>query len=115
MQRRAVAVPGASQSVRQNLALILQLQGKNDEAEKYAGRSKTASLRPAPQPARAQQANNYNSGNVAYQAQRPPQNYQAPQAYQPRGTVPSQSQLSGIPSSERRPVAKQTFGATALQ
>ena len=109
--RRAVAVPGASQSVRQNLALILQLQGKNDEAEKYAGRSKTASLRPAPQPARAQQANNYNSGNGAYQAQRPPQNYQAPQAYQPRGAAPSQSQLSGIPSSERRPVAKQTFGA----
>ena len=28
--RRAVAIPGASQSIRQNLALVLQLQGKNN-------------------------------------------------------------------------------------
>ena len=34
--RRAVAVPGASQSARQNLALVLQIQGKNEEAEKMA-------------------------------------------------------------------------------
>ena len=34
--RRAVSVPGASQSVRQNLALILQLQGKDEEAKRYA-------------------------------------------------------------------------------
>jgi len=33
--RRAVSIPGASQSVRQNLALILQLQGKEAEAAKY--------------------------------------------------------------------------------
>jgi len=33
--RRAVSIPGASQSVRQNLALILQLQGKEAEATKY--------------------------------------------------------------------------------
>ena len=35
--RRAVSVPGASQSVRQNLSLILQLQGKEAEAAKYSG------------------------------------------------------------------------------
>jgi len=34
--RRAVAVPGASQSARQNLALVLQIQGKNEEAEQMA-------------------------------------------------------------------------------
>ncbi len=32
--RRAAASPGASQSVRQNLALVLQIQGKTEEAEK---------------------------------------------------------------------------------
>ena len=31
--KRAIAQPGASESVRQNLALVLRLQGKNDEAE----------------------------------------------------------------------------------
>ena len=31
--KKAMAQPGASESVRQNLALVLRLQGKNDEAE----------------------------------------------------------------------------------
>ena len=109
--RRAVAVPGASQSVRQNLALILQLQGKNDEAAKYTDRSKTASLRPAPATARAQKPNSYTSGTGAYQSQRPPQNYQIPQGYQPRASAPSQAKLSGIPSSERGGAAPRTYGA----
>ena len=34
--RRAAAAPGASAGVRQNLALVLQLQGKTDEAEQQA-------------------------------------------------------------------------------
>ena len=34
--KRAVALPGASKSVRQNLALVLQLQGKTEEAENMA-------------------------------------------------------------------------------
>jgi Flp pilus assembly protein TadD len=34
--RRAVAIPGASKSVRQNLALVLQIQGKTEEAESMA-------------------------------------------------------------------------------
>lgn len=34
--RRAASTPGASQSVYQNLALVLQIQGKNEEAEKFA-------------------------------------------------------------------------------
>ena len=109
--RRAVAVPGASQSVRQNLALILQLQGKDQEAQRYAGRSSAPSLRPAPQPSQAQQPNPYNSSIGAYEsrATAPAQSYRAPQAYQPRGSAPTQRALSGIPSSERSS-QKRTYG-----
>lgn len=104
--RRAVSVPGASQSVRQNLALILQLQGKDEEAKRYAGHSKTQNLRAAPQPSYAQQANSYKSGIGPYETQRPakaqsPRGYTAPQSYQPRASAPSQRSLSGIPASER--------------
>ena len=117
--RRAVAIPGASQSVRQNLALILQLQGKTEEAERYAGRRSKPNLRPAPQPARAQQANAYtpNAGsyktpNYKTQSAPAPQSYQPQQAYQPRASAPSQRSLSGIPSSERgASPRKQTYGA----
>lgn len=111
--RRAVAVPGASQSVRQNLALILQLQGKNEEAQRYAGGRGTPNLRPAPQPQRAQQANNYKPNIAAYesQASAPPQSYKPPQAYQPHASAQSQRSLSGIPSSERgASQRKQTYG-----
>ncbi len=41
--RRASAVPGASKSVHQNLALVLQIQGKTDEADKIARRAATQS------------------------------------------------------------------------
>ena len=112
--RRAVAVPGASQSVRQNLALILQLQGKTEDAKRYAGRNASSALRPAPQPQRAQQANPYNSGIGAYETQTPApqQSYRPQQAYQPRASAPSQQTLSGIPSSERGAQAqKQSYSA----
>lgn len=112
--RRAVAVPGASQSVRQNLALILQLQGKTEEAQRYAGRNGKPNLRPAPQPQKVGQPSAYKSGVGAYetQAAQPPQNYRPQQAYQPRASAPSQAALSGIPSSERaRQPQKQTYGA----
>lgn len=112
--RRAVSVPGASQSVRQNLALILQLQGKNEEAKRYAGRNTNQNLRPTPQPARAQQPNGYNSGSRSYETQAAVTgpSYRAPQAYQHRSAAPSQSALSGIPSSERGNVSrKQTYSS----
>ena len=115
--RRAVSVPGASQSVRQNLALILQLQGKNEEAKRYAGRSKTQSFREAPRPSQAQQANAYNTGIGPYETQRsaPSQkmpSYQSPQSYQPRASVPTQRSLSAIPSSERGTTPrKETYAA----
>ena len=115
--RRAVAVPGASQSVRQNLALILQLQGKNEEAKRYAGRGNAPALRAAPTPSQAPQANPYNTGIGPYETQRVAARpnsraYQAPQSYQPRGSAPSQGSLSGIPSSERGAMArKQSYAA----
>jgi len=106
--RRAVAVPGASQSVRQNLALILQLQGKTEEAKRYAGRSGKPNLRPAPQ------ASNYKSGIGAYESKppAPTAHYKPQQAYQPRASAPTQRALSGIPSSERGTAPrKQTYEA----
>ena len=115
--RRAVAVPGASQSVRQNLALILQLQGKNEEAKRYAGRGNSHNLRAAPKPSQAQQASPYKAGIGPYEtgrvaAQHNSRTYKAPQSYQPRRSAPSQGSLSGIPSSERGTMArKQTYAA----
>lgn len=117
--RRAVAVPGASQSVRQNLALILQLQGKDEEAKRYAGRN-AQNLRPAPMPSQAQQASTYKAGIGPYETQGyaptpSPRSYQAPQAYQPRASAPSQRALSGIPSSERGAATPQKQTYTASQ
>jgi len=115
--RRAVALPGASQSVRQNLALILQLQGKGEEAERYAGHRNTHNFRAAPRPSQAQQASTHKTGIGPYETQRsaPVQNrrsYQAPQSYQPRESAPSQRSLSGIPTSERSAISrKQSYAA----
>jgi len=55
--RRAASIPGASKSVQQNLALILQIQGKTDEAEnmsrlaqtQQSGRLPDLNTRPAQQ------------------------------------------------------------------
>ena len=53
--RRAVSMPTASASVRQNLILVLKLQGKTTEAQKMAGLTRAPShlptLRPAHSPA----------------------------------------------------------------
>ena len=53
--RRAAALPNASDSVRQNLILVLQLQGKTEEAEKirsyFQPTPKFPQLRPAHNPA----------------------------------------------------------------
>lgn len=53
--RRAASMPNASDSVRQNLMLVLQLQGKTTEAEKLAGLARPQmsfpSVRPAFNPA----------------------------------------------------------------
>lgn len=99
--RRAASVPGASKSVRQNLSLILQLQGKEAEAAKYSGqprlRGTTTVGRPPSQnsqPLRSQQHQNAPS-------------YAAPTAAV-RRSYP-QSRQTSIPASERS--YKQSFVA----
>ena len=99
--RRAASVPGASKSVRQNLSLILQLQGKEAEAAKYSGqprlRGTTTVGRPPSQnsqPLRSQQHQNAPS-------------YAAPTAAV-RRSYP-QSRQTSIPASERN--YKQSFAA----
>ena len=44
--RRAADIPGAGKSVRQNLAIVLQLQGKADEAQSLLPNQRSASLGP---------------------------------------------------------------------
>ena len=87
--RRASSIPGASKSVRQNLSLILQLQGKEVEAAKYASQPK---LRGATTLPRSQSP-------YARQAQ-VGQNVASPHSYQPYQQSPRANQ-SGIPASER--------------
>ena len=83
--RRAVAVPGASKSVRQNLALVLQLQGKTEEASKYA--SQRPQLRGAYKPQTQPQPQP--------QAHYTPQRSAAPQTYTPqRATATPQAQYA---------------------
>ncbi len=48
--KRAVAIPGAGPSVRQNLAIVLQLQGKDKEADRFLPRQNSAELRLPPAP-----------------------------------------------------------------
>jgi len=101
--RRAVAVPGASQSVRQNLALILQLQGKNDEAAKYAGRrhsvGKLPALRSTP-PSATTASPNYN-----HQSYQPPGRAAPQAAMRQQASIPQKS--PSVPVSERPSI--QTF------
>lgn len=49
--RRAVSMPNASDSVRQNLILVLQLQGKTEEAQKMAGLTRRQTSFPQTRPA----------------------------------------------------------------
>ena len=59
--RRAVSLPNASDSVKQNLILVLQLQGKTEESQKLAGLTRRqthfSQTRPAFNPAQTQQQN----------------------------------------------------------
>ena len=93
--RRAASIPGASSSVHQNLALVLQLQGKTQEAEQYAvqnlGKPKMPDL---------PNVNSYQAPKRQYQGQRPaPQAHapRAPQNYAPKYTQPQTQQRFGQP------------------
>lgn len=90
--RRAASIPGASNSVHQNLALVLQLQGKTQEAEQYAAQNLGKPQMP-------------NLPNVnSYQAPQRPSKRQSqrqkPQAYAPQAskyTQPQTQQRFGQP------------------
>ena len=84
--RRATSIPGASKSVRQNLSLILQLQGKEAEAAKYASQPQLRGTTTQPRP----QTSYSGQAQVAQNVARPHSYQQSPR-----------SNHSGIPASER--------------
>jgi len=94
--RRAAAMPNASDSVRQNLILVLQLQGKNEEAEKLRNLTRSnpkfPQLRPAHNPVQAGAQQSFQ--RQAQLQPRFPQNafaQNAPQARIQTGTSEGQS------------------------
>lgn len=102
--RRAAAMPGASASVRQNLMLVLQLQGKTNEADRLAAHN-----RPAPTFAQMRPAHNQAPNQVQKQQYASPQASSAalPNAM-PRArlqTGPSEGQSYGSASEAARAMA----------
>lgn len=85
--RRAADIPGAGPSVRQNLAIVLQLQGKNDEASRLLPQQKSASLSMR----QNYQPQNYTSPRTSVPQRRLPQ-AKAPQRVSPPATSQSASQ-----------------------
>ena len=114
--RRAVAVPGASKSVRQNLALVLQLQGKTDEASQYASQRPPLRGVYKPQPqAQAHYSSQRSAPPQAYTPQRAaqPQAQYAPQHQAPIASAAPSAALSGspIPASERNSYSANNYNA----
>lgn len=106
--RRAVSIPGASKSVRQNLSLILQLQGKEAEAAKYSGQPKLRGTKTVGKPTAQRRAYSSPTPQAIYQgpAQRTTTNSYA------RASDP-QARQSGIPASERSASYKQSYTQAA--
>ncbi|MEP4053148.1 MAG: tetratricopeptide repeat protein [Litorimonas sp.] len=75
--RRAVSMPNASASVRQNLILVLQLQGKNAEAQKMTGLTQRQTsfpqMRPAHTPVTSQQSKTMQPTEMQLRQQQSPQ------------------------------------------
>ena len=121
--RRAVSLPGASQSIRQNLALVLQLQGKTEEAEKYMNRSQHANLRktPALRPAPTKQNTQSSTVPPNFPAQNyRPQNYQPQSRQEPRQaqpTYPPQARFAppngAMPGAKMMASGQQNFRSTS--
>ncbi len=134
--RRAANMPGASEAVRQNLSLVLGLQNKFDEAEKWAGRdldttatannmSYIRTLRGTSTPTSNMQKP---IGTPTYSAPKPapnpyaPKTYGAPKAYQqPARTAPvrqtptaSYQRPLAAPQTTMQTRARQSFPATRL-
>ena len=77
--RRAVSLPNASESVRQNLVLVLQLQGKTAEAQRLANSTRTQTQFPSVRPA-------HNAASIPARAQTSPLAAR-PQGYQPQARL----------------------------
>lgn len=95
--RRAIAQPSASPSVRQNLALVLRLQGRIEEAEKMVA------LTQAPQTFQVQP-------QPALRSKATPSNFAQPQAGQPQARV-----LTGSTAGQRFTSASEAARAMATQ
>ena len=86
--RKAASLPNASDSVRQNLILVLQLQGKTAEAEKLRGLTRQGPQFPQLRPA-------FNPAPIQQQAQfQPAATQQAPQARFQTGPADGQTYKS---------------------
>ncbi len=117
--RRAATMPNASDSVRQNLILVLQLQGKTQEAEKLRSLTRQTpqipQLRPAFNPAPVPQKQTQQQ--VQRQAQlQSAATQQAPQAPQARFlTGPAEGQTFKSASEAARAMASKRSAQTAQQ
>jgi len=120
--RRAANIPGAGASIRQNLAIVLQLQGKAEEAEKFTPRQKQASLGSVddyafpPVPGANTPQTQYQSPQTQYQrqpSQYPPQPRTRPSSTnQTSNYVAPTRQRSQTPQLKRQtqtPQASQSF------
>ena len=88
--RRAAAMPNASDSVRQNLILVLQLQGKTAEADKMQSLNRPASKFPQLRPA-------HNAAGIVQKPglpQQPSMAHQIPQARLQTGTAQGKAYTS---------------------
>ncbi len=100
--RRAAAAPGASKSVYQNLALVLQIQGKTEEAEKVArlAQQQSSGRLPDlnPQPAQSLRGTIPQTQNAAVPAQRPSVNQQQSYSQQGFASPPPKVTVNNSPS-----------------
>ena len=108
--RRAVHLPNASDSVRQNLILVLQLQGKTEEAQRLANSTRPQSHFPSVRPA-------HNPATIAARTQTSPLASQ-PQSYQPQArlqTSAAEGQQFKSAADAVRAVAAKRAGQSAVQ
>lgn len=100
--RRASSMPGASASVRQNLVLVLQLQGKNEEAQRLSGMTRATPTMPQMRPA-------HTPAPVATQTRQ-----SAPQARMQTGPINGQT-FTSASEAARAMAAKRSQGTASSQ
>lgn len=108
--RRAVEIPGAGPSVRQNLAIVLQIQGKDTEADRFLPMRRSAELTPPPRRPQSQYRTQtdarYSKPSAPLNAPRYPQGYSqsGPNGYQSNSrSTPIQPKANTAPPNNRAP------------